>query len=91
MLMTSLLAGYLMLRSWTRRAALVMIAVPLLMLKNAIRIDTLSLLSIHVDPGIIEGRLHHEGGIVFFALGLVLLYPVLLALIKSERRLVHSS
>lgn len=85
MLMTSLLGGYLMLSSWWKRAAMVGAALPLLVLKNAIRIDTLSLLSIHVNPAIIEGRLHHEGGVVFFALGLLMLYPVLLLLIKSER------
>ena len=84
MLMTSLLGGYLMLSSWWKRAALVLAALPLLILKNAIRIDTLSLLSIHVDPGFIEGRLHQEGGVVFFALGLLMLYPVLLVLMKSE-------
>jgi len=84
MLMTGLIAGNLMLATWWRRAALIVTALPLLLLKNAIRIDTLSLLSIYVDPGIIEGRLHHEGGLVFFALGLLMLYPVLLLLMKSE-------
>jgi exosortase len=84
MFLTSLLAGYLMLETWWRRALLIAACVPLLILKNAIRIDTLSLLSIHVDPGFIEGRLHHEGGIVFFTIGLLLLYPVLMLLVRAE-------
>lgn len=84
MFLTSLLAGYLMLEAWWRRALLVLASLPLLLLKNAIRIDTLSLLSIHVDPGFIEGRLHQEGGVVFFAIGLLLLYPVLVLLARGE-------
>jgi hypothetical protein len=46
----------------------------------------LSLLAVHVDKGILESRLHREGGIPFFALGLVLIYPILTMLIKSERK-----
>ena len=56
------------------------------MFKNAVRIVTLSLLTIHVDPGYIRGQLHHEGGIVFFGISLVLLTPVLLLLMRSGMR-----
>jgi hypothetical protein len=49
-------------------------------LKNAIRIVALTLLSIHVDPGFLTGQLHHEGGIVFFLLALALMTPILLLL-----------
>lgn len=85
MFIVGLLAGNMFLRTWWKRSALVFAALIIGILKNAIRIDTLSLLTIHVDPGIINGRLHHEGGIVFFALGLLLVYPVLAALVRSER------
>ena len=84
MFIVSLLAGHLFLKNWWRRVALVVIAVAIAIFKNAIRIDTLSLLTIHVDPGIIDGRLHHEGGVIFFAVGLLMLYPVLMMLVKSE-------
>jgi exosortase/archaeosortase family protein len=56
-----------------------------MLFKNALRIVTLSLLSIHVDPGIIQSRLHREGGIPFFLIALVLIYPVVKMLMKSER------
>jgi exosortase/archaeosortase family protein len=49
----------------------------LAVLKNAIRIVALTLLSIHVDPGFLTGQLHHEGGFVFFLLALVLMMPIL--------------
>ena len=82
----SLLAGYILLRSWWRRIVLIIAAMPIVILKNAIRIDTLSLLTIHVDRRILESRLHQDGGFVFFFLGLLLLYPILVFLLKSEGR-----
>src|SRR5438132_180137 len=85
MLITSLLAGHLFLLSVWTKAALVVATLPLLIVKNGIRIVTLSLLSIYVDPGFLTGRLHHEGGVLFFLLALVILAPVLWLLQKSEQ------
>ncbi len=90
LLITTLLAGHLFLRSGWGKAALMLAALPLLVVKNGIRIVTLSLLSIYVDPSFLTGRLHQEGGIVFFLLALVILSPVLLWLQKSERIGRHS-
>jgi exosortase len=87
----TLLAGHFLLRSLWRRAVLVIAAMPIVILKNAIRIDTLSLLTIHVDRRILDSRLHHDGGFVFFFLGLLLLYPILMMLVKSEGKWVVSS
>jgi exosortase len=85
LLITTLLAGHLFLRSPWRKAVLILVAVPLLIVKNGIRIVTLSLLSIYVDPSFLTGSLHHKGGFVFFLLALALLAPVLWLLEKSER------
>jgi exosortase len=75
--LTSLLAGHLFLKNaWTKSLLLVAV-LPLAVLKNAIRIVALTLLSIHVDPGFLTGQLHHEGGFVFFLLALVLMMPIL--------------
>jgi hypothetical protein len=58
------------------------------MFKNGIRIAILSLLSIHIDRRfIVSSDLHHEGGIVFFVLALLLMWPVLWGLSRSERNL----
>jgi len=56
----------------------VFVAAGLLMMivKNGVRIATLSLLAKYVDPQFLFGRLHHEGGVVFFLVGLALLAPV---------------
>jgi exosortase len=75
--LTSLLAGHLFLKTaWTKGLLLVAV-LPLAILKNAIRIVALTLLSVHVDPGFLTGQLHHEGGIVFFLLALALMMPIL--------------
>jgi exosortase len=86
LLITCLLAGYLFLRTGWARLVLLVAAVPMLIIKNGIRIVTLTLLSIHVDPGFLRGRLHHQGGFVFFVLGLVILWPLLRWLQRVEAR-----
>jgi exosortase len=84
LMVTSLLAGHLYLRRGWSRALLLGTVLPVTLLKNAIRIVTLSLLTIHVDPMFLHGRLHHDGGVLFFLLALGLLAPVLAILRKSE-------
>jgi exosortase len=85
MVILTVLAGHLLLQTTWRRIALVLVAIPIMIFKNALRIVTLTLLSIHVDPRIIESRLHREGGIPFFLLALLLTYPVLRLLMKTEK------
>ncbi len=86
-----LLAGHLILRTFSRKLIFVLVAIPMAMLKNAIRIATLSLLAIHVDKGyLVGGDLHQRGGIVFFVLTLLLMVPVLWGLRRSEVNLEDS-
>ena len=85
MLILSLLGGQLLLKTQWKRVALVLIAIPIMIFKNGVRIATLTLLSLHVDERIIHSKLHREGGIPFFILALVLIYPILTMLMKSER------
>jgi exosortase len=84
LLLTTLLAGYTFLSTGWKRAALVAAIVPLTILKNGIRIVGLTLLAVHVNPSFLTGQLHHEGGIVFFLLALLLLEPLFRVLRKSE-------
>jgi exosortase len=81
---TCLLAGHLYLRTPWKVALFALLAFPLAILKNGIRIMTLTLLSIHVDPSFLTGNLHHRGGFVFFLVALLILWPVLMLLEKSE-------
>lgn len=85
LLITSLLAAYLMLESGWRRVLFVAVSVPMAMVKNALRIVTLSLLAVHVDKGwLTDSDLHKEGGILFFILALLLMFPLLWILRRSE-------
>jgi exosortase len=85
LLITNLIAGHLFLRSTWSKLALTLVTAPLLIVKNAIRIVTLSLLSVHVDPGFLTGNLHRSGGAVFFLIALILLGAALISLQKVER------
>ncbi len=85
MLIVSLLAGHLFLRSPWTKALLTLTTLPLLVIKNGIRIVTLTLLSVHLDRSFLTGNLHHRGGIVFFVLALGLLAALLWSLQRLEQ------
>jgi exosortase len=82
---TCLLAGHFYLRTGWKMSLLALLSIPLSLIKNGLRIATLTLLSIYVDPGFLRGRLHREGGVVFFLVALLILWPVFLCLEKSEK------
>ena len=84
LLITCLLAGHLFLRTNWRRTVLLAAAVPVLIIKNGVRIATLTLLAVHVDSSFLTGHLHHNGGFVFFTLGMLILLPLLWWLQKTE-------
>lgn len=82
----ALLAGYLFLKTYWKIIFLVVCAVLIAMLKNGIRIITLSLLGNYVDLRILQSSLHREGGIPFFIVALLLLAPVLFFLRRTEKK-----
>jgi exosortase/archaeosortase family protein len=87
LLITSVLAGHLFLRTWWKKVILAIVIIPITMFKNGIRVVSLTLLGTYVDSRILTNSLlHTDGGILFFLLALVLLAPVLYFLRKSEVR-----
>ena len=82
----AILAGYMFLKSYWKMIFLIICAVLIAMLKNGIRIVTLSLLGNYVDPQILASSLHKEGGTPFFIVGLLLLAPILFFLRRSEKK-----
>lgn len=86
LIITALLAGHLFLKTWWKKVILVIFVFPITMLKNGIRITTLTLLGTYVDPRILQSSLHREGGIPFFIVALLLMAPILYFLRKSEKR-----
>jgi exosortase len=91
LLITCLLAAHFYLRTRWKMLAFLLLVFPLALIKNAVRIVTLTLLSIYVDPSFLRGSLHRDGGFVFFGMALLLLLPILVLLQRSERSPVLSA
>jgi len=85
LLILALLVAHFRLKSIWKKALFVACGLFMMIIKNGIRIATLTLLAMYVNPGFLTGKLHRQGGIVFFLLGLLFLLPVLLLLQRGER------
>jgi exosortase len=84
LLILTLAGANLYLRSGWNKFLLVLTLGPLMILKNAIRIVTLSTLALYVNPGFLNGRLHQQGGIVFFLIAVAMLIPVVAVMRRCE-------
>ncbi|MGC2530168.1 MAG: exosortase/archaeosortase family protein [Candidatus Acidiferrum sp.] len=78
------------LRRFWKKLFFLVCALLIMILKNGIRIVTLTVLAIYVDPGFLHGKLHHDGGVVFFLLGLLLLLPLFLLLQEREPKVLKT-
>lgn len=87
LLITGLLAAHFFLRTWTARLVFILAIVPIAVLKNGIRIVSITAATLYVDPGFMHGPLHQQGGFVFFGIGLLTMGAVLWLLKKAEARL----
>lgn len=76
-LLISLIAGHLFLPSVWKKVVLVLFAFPIVCITNGLRITSLTLLAEYVDPKFLHGSLHHQGGMGFFLLALLLLFAIL--------------
>ena len=85
LLILALVVGHLLLRTLWKQVVLVIAGLLIMVVKNGVRIATLTILAEYVDPGFLYGRLHHGGGVVFFLLGLLLLLPILWLLQRGEK------
>jgi exosortase C (VPDSG-CTERM-specific) len=85
LLITSVLAGRLFLKSTPKRVLLAAAVVPLALIRNGARIFTIGELCVHNGPGAIDSPIHQNGGPLFFALSLVPLLALLWFLSKTER------
>jgi exosortase/archaeosortase family protein len=66
-----------------KRLALVLVSIPIMLFKNALRISTLALLSIHVDPRIIYVPVRRHS---FLHRRAAFVSPILTMLIEMERK-----
>ncbi len=84
LLITSVLAGHLFLRSGWKRALLVIVVVPLAILRNGFRVFVVGELCVRISHDMINSPIHRKGGPIFFALSLIPFFALLLILRKSE-------
>jgi exosortase len=84
LVITTMVLAHLFLRSPWRKSLLVAAAVPLSLVKNGFRIFAISELGTRVDPSFFDGRLHHQGGIVFLSIALGAVAVLLWVLRRTE-------
>jgi exosortase C (VPDSG-CTERM-specific) len=84
LLITSLMAGYLFLRSPWGRTVLTLAVVPLALLRNGFRVFTIGELCVHIDWTMIDSYIHRHGGPIFFVLSLIPFFGLLAYLYRLE-------
>lgn len=92
LLIVSILAARLMLRSGWAQLWFILLTIPVVIFKNAVRIVTISWLGVYVDKGFFFGNLHRHGGLPFSFLAIGIMYAVMQLLRKtiSGPRLLRS-
>ena len=73
LVVTTMVLAQVTLRTAWRKAVISAVAIPLSVAKNGLRIFLLGLLITRVDPSFMTGRLHHQGGIIYFLIALALI------------------
>jgi len=84
LVVTTMVVAQLLLRSPWRKALVVAAAIPLSIAKNGLRIFTIAMLGTKVDPGFLTGRLHSQGGFVFFSVALAAIFLLLWMMRRGE-------
>lgn len=84
LLVTTIVLTQILLRSAWPKVLVISLAIPLSVAKNGLRIFTIAMLGTKVDPGYLTGRLHHEGGILFFLIALLGIFAVLAICQRAE-------
>jgi len=84
LVLTSLLAANLFLKSTWRRAILVCFVIPLAIVRNGFRVFVIGMLCVQIGPAMIHSVIHRRGGPLFFALSLIPLFLLLWWLHRGE-------
>jgi exosortase len=84
LLVLALLVAHFSFRPLWKKVVFIAAGLLMMIIKNGVRIATLTLLANYVNPQFLFGRLHRQGGFVFFLLGLALLLPVFWWLKRGE-------
>lgn len=86
LLVTTMVLAQLLLRSSWRKALVFAVALPLSVVKNGLRIFVLGALTTKVDPSFLTGKLHRQGGVIYFLIALLAIFLLLWILRRGENR-----
>jgi exosortase len=84
LVVTTMVLAQMSLRSAWRKALVIAVAIPLSVAKNGLRIFILAMLTTRVDRSFITGRLHHQGGIIYFLIALAAIVLLIWAARRGE-------
>jgi exosortase len=85
LVVTTMVLAQLLLRSPWRKVLVVALAIPLSVAKNALRIFTIAMLATRVDRSYLTGKLHRQGGIIFFLIALAAILLFLWIVRRGEK------
>ncbi len=86
LIIITMVLAHLFLRSWWRKALLIVIAMPLAAAKNGLRIFVIAELGTRVDRGFLYGNFHRHGGMVFLGIAVASVVLLLWILRRSENK-----
>jgi exosortase len=84
LMVTTMVLAQLLLRSPWRKALIIAVAIPLSVAKNGLRIFALGMLATRASPSFLTGRLHRQGGIIFFLIALAAVFLLIWILRRGE-------
>jgi exosortase len=90
LILALLVAHFTLTKTW-KKLFFVIAGLVIVVVKNGIRIATLTILANNVNPDFLYGHLHRDGGVVFFLVGLALLWPIHWLLRRSDQKLASSA
>jgi exosortase len=86
LVVTTMVLVQMLLRSVWQKALVIAVAIPMSVAKNGLRIFVLAMLTTRVDRSFIDGRLHHQGGIIYFLIALAAIILLIWAFRRGEQQ-----
>jgi exosortase len=86
LVVTTMVLAHLFLYSPWRKLVIVAISLPLSVAKNGLRIFVIGVLGTRVDPSYMTGSFHHQGGWIFLAVALVVVFLLIWILRLGEEQ-----
>jgi exosortase len=87
LIITGAIAAEMFLKNWGNKILMLLIILPLSLLKNAIRITTITMLAQYVDISFLtHSALHKSGGILFYLIVLAIYFPLIFFVSRLEQK-----